>query len=120
MKMENEIHLLAEVQTFSENEKGLLLYFYSDRCAPCVSLRPKIAGMIAEDFNQMKMVFVNSENNPEIPAHYGVFANPSIIVFFEGREFRRYSKYISISEMGVDIERVYKMVFDEIEELSNE
>ena len=111
--MENEIQSLAELQSLSENEKGLLIYFYSDRCAPCVSLRPKVAGMIADDFTEMKMVFVNSEKKPELPAHFGVFANPSIIVFFEGREFRRYSKYISINELGSDIDRVYQMVFAE-------
>lgn len=111
--MENEIQTLAELQSLSENEKGLLIYFYSDRCAPCVSLRPKVAGMVSDDFKEMKMVLVNSEKKPDIPAHFGVFANPSIMVFFEGREFRRYSKYISINELGGDIDRVYQMVFAE-------
>jgi len=113
--MENEIQTLAELKSLSENEKGLLIYFYSDRCAPCVSLRPKVAEMVAEDFTGMKMVLVNSEKMPEIPANFGVFANPSIIVFFEGREFRRYSKYISINELGGDIDRIYQMVFVEEE-----
>ncbi len=111
--MENEIQTLAELQSLNKNVKGLLIYFYSDRCAPCYSLRPKVAGMIADDFEGMKMVFVNSEKLPEIPAHFSVFANPSIIVFFEGREFRRYSKYISINELGGDIDRIYQMVFVE-------
>ncbi len=109
--MEHEIQSLAELQSLVSEEKGLLIYFYSDRCAPCVSLRPKVMQMISEDFAGMKMVLVNSENYPELPAHHGVFANPSIIVFFEGREFRRYSKYISINELGSDISRIYEMVF---------
>lgn len=110
--MDNEISSLAELQEFSQNEKGLIMYFYSDRCAPCISLRPKVKEMVAEDFAEMKLVFVNSEKQPDIPAHYGVFANPGIIVFFEGREFRRYSKYISINELGGDISRIYRMVFE--------
>lgn len=110
--MDNEITSLAPVQALVENEKGVLIYFYSDRCAPCVSLRPKVSEMMGEDFPEMKLAFVNSETAPEIPAQYGVFANPTIIVFFEGREFRRYSKYISINEMGGDMDRVYKMVFE--------
>jgi thioredoxin 1 len=110
--MNNQIQSLEDLQLLSQNEKGLLIYFYSDRCAPCVSLRPKILKMVKEDFPGVKLVFVNSEKQPEIPAHYGVFANPGIIVFFEGREFRRYSKYISINELGGDIDRIYKMVFD--------
>lgn len=109
--MENEINSLAEVQALAEKEKGLIIYFYSDRCAPCISLRPKVLEMVAGEFKNMKLVFVNSEKHPDIPAHYGVFANPGIIVFFEGREFRRYSKYISINELGGDISRIYEMVF---------
>ncbi len=93
-------------------EKGVISYFYSDRCAPCVSLRPKVKQMVEEDFPGMKLILVNSENHPETTAHFGVFANPSIIVFFEGKEFRRYSKYISINEMGGDINRIYPLVFD--------
>jgi len=111
--MENELQSLTELQTLSEKEKALLIYFYSDRCAPCLSLRPKISQMVTSDFPEMKIVFVNSEKKPEIPAHFGVFANPSIIVFFEGHEFRRYSKYISINELGGDIDRIYQMVFGE-------
>jgi thioredoxin-like negative regulator of GroEL len=109
--MNNEIQSLAELQQLVPKEKGLLIYFYSNRCAPCVSLRPKVSQVISEDFSGMKMVLVDSEKNPELPAHYGVFANPTIIVFFEGREFRRYSKYISINELGSDISRIYEMVF---------
>ena len=110
--MENEITSLDTLKQLSENEKGLLIYFYSNRCAPCHSLRPKVLEMIRVDFPEMKLVFVNSEKQPEIPAHYGVFANPGIIVYFEGKEFRRYSKYISINELGGDIDRIYRIVFE--------
>ena len=109
--MEKEVTSLAELQELSQTEKGLIIYFYSDRCAPCISLRPKVLEMVKEDFPGIRLVFVNSEKQPDIPAHYGVFANPGIIVFFEGREFRRYSKYISINELGGDISRIYEMVF---------
>jgi thioredoxin-like negative regulator of GroEL len=95
-----------------KNEKGLIAYFYSDRCAPCISLRPKVAEMVERNFPGLKLVLINSEEYPETTGGFGVFANPTIIVFFEGKEFRRYSKYISINELGGDIERVYKMVFE--------
>ena len=60
----------------------------------------------------MNLVLINSEEHPETTGSFGVFANPTIIVFFEGKEFRRYSKYISINELGGDIERIYEMVFE--------
>jgi len=116
--MQHEVNTPEELKSLIESEKGLLLYFYSDRCAPCISLRPKVQQMVSENFSQMKIVFVNSEKSPDIPANYGVFANPAILIFFEGQEFRRYSKYISINQLGGEIERIYNMVFDDQDTIS--
>lgn len=96
-----------------KEQSGIAVYFYSDQCAPCVSLRPKVARLIAGHYPKMKLVFVNSQRYPEIPAKYGVFANPCILMFFEGKEFRRYSKYISIRQIDEDIKRIYTLAFDE-------
>lgn len=109
--MHNEIHHLNETHELVAKAAASILYFYSDRCAPCVSLRPKIQEMAEQDFPLLSLAFINSEHHPVIAAQYGVFANPAIIVFFEGREYRRYSKYISVSQLTQDIERVYRMLF---------
>lgn len=114
-KMQHEVYTLDELKSLVEVEKGLLAYFYSDRCAPCISLRPKVEQMATNHFPLMKMVFINSERYPDIPAASGIFANPAILAYFEGQEFRRYSKYISINELGGDIERIYNMVFGDQE-----
>jgi thioredoxin 1 len=109
--MMHQIESVEQLQQLIEKENGLMIYFYSNRCAPCISLRPKILTMVNKDFSKMRLVFVDSEKHPEIPAGYSVFANPGIIVFFEGREYRRYSKYISIDQLGSEIDRIYQMVF---------
>lgn len=109
--MTNEISSHQKLQEIIQIEKGVVVYFYSDRCAPCLSLRPKVNELIDAEFAEMKLVFVNSETYPEIPAHFGVFANPCLLVFFEGKEYYRYSKYISIHQLGSDIHRIYSMVF---------
>lgn len=109
--MESEIKSRESLQSLIEKEKAVIVYFYSDRCSPCISLRPKVIDMVKTAFQGVRLVFVNSEKVPEVAAAFSVFANPAIIVFIEGREYRRYSKYISINELGSDIERVYRMVF---------
>ncbi|MCK9269687.1 MAG: thioredoxin family protein [Bacteroidales bacterium] len=109
--MENEIHHLPTLIDQVQHAAAYIIYFYSDRCAPCVTLRPKIQKMTDEEFPKITLSFVNSEYHPDIAAHYGVFANPAIIVFFEGREYRRYSKYISVGQLSGEIERVYRMLF---------
>lgn len=102
---------LQNIQDDVKNEIGVILYFYNDDCAPCISLRPKVENLVNERFPKMKMVWVNSKTSPDIPASYGVFANPGILVFFEGKEFRRFSKYLSVLELADAIGRYYEMAF---------
>ncbi|MCC7317106.1 MAG: thioredoxin family protein [Bacteroidales bacterium] len=105
-----------ELKTLNEEvdqNPGLLLYFFSNHCAPCISLRPKVQEMVASDFSKLKMILIDSEVHPDITAHYGVFANPTLMVFFEGREFQRWSKFVSVSQIAEAIERPYSLLFEE-------
>lgn len=92
--------------------EALLLYFYNDTCAPCVALRPKVNEMIEEYFPLMQHTYINAAIHPELSASAGVFASPTIIVYFDGKENFRVSKYVSIQELANRIERYYKMRFD--------
>ena len=87
------------VKQLIQEELGVLLYFYNDDCAPCISLRPKVESLMEQRFPKMKILWVNSKATPDIPASYSVFANPTILVFFDGKEFKRFSKYVSINEL---------------------
>ncbi len=107
-----ELNDLKNVTAIVKDEKALLLYFYNDDCPPCISLRPKIEQLVNSEFQHMKLVWVNAKKNPEIPASFGVFANPTILIFFEGKEFKRYSKYISMEELRNSVKRIYDLLFE--------
>jgi len=102
---------LKEFQQLIENEQALLIYFYNDDCAPCLSLRPKVLELVKEKFPKLKMVLSNSHTQPEVSAYYSAFNNPTLILFFEGNEYKRESKYISIPQLEQTIERPYNMLF---------
>lgn len=110
--MKNELESMEQMDAIIQNETALILYFYNDHCAPCISLRPKVIQMVEEDFPEMKLAFINSEKHPELPAKFNVFSNPTILLFFEGREYRRESKYISIPQLTEEIARPYGMIFE--------
>lgn len=103
---------LDELVQLIQQETAVIIYFYNDDCPPCISLRPKVEELISNTFQKMRLVWVNSKNYPKIPANYNVFANPTILIFFEGKEFKRFSKYVSISELELVIERYYNLIFD--------
>ncbi len=110
--MRNETGNIEQLQEIVKKEEAVMLYFYNDDCPPCLSLRPKVEALLDNSFPEMKLVFVNSKRYPEIPASYGVFANPTLILFFDGKEFKRFSKYISTSELHQAIERYYLIIFN--------
>ena len=87
--------------------ENLLLYFYHDGCAPCISLRPKVEQLITERFPEMDMVYVDATQFPELIADYQAYSYPLMIFFFEGKEYFRFSKYVSIQELSESIGRIY-------------
>ncbi len=100
-----------EVEREIRENTGVILYFYNDHCPPCISLRPKVEKLVNDKYPKMKLLWIDSLTSQEIPAGFGVFANPTILIFFEGKEFRRFSKYISIDELSSAIERYYTLAF---------
>ena len=110
--MKNELQTPEQVESHVKEGMAAMLYFYNDHCAPCLSLRPKVMQLVEEKFPEIKLAFVNAEKYPELPARYQVFSNPTLIVFFDGREYRRESKYISIPQLAAEIERPYRMIFE--------
>ena len=92
-------------------EAAVLVYFKNDMCAPCMALRPKVEELISSKFPEMKFIVVDSVENPELNGEFQVFANPTLLVFFDGKEYIRKSKYVSIPELEAEIGRLYGMMF---------
>ncbi len=110
--MDNELNSLEQLQEAIANDAGLIAYFYSDHCAPCISLRPKVKALLTEDYPKMNLYFINSEKYPQISAEFGIFSNPTLLIYFDRKEYLRKSKYISIPELSQGIERLYNMMFE--------
>jgi len=97
---------LKELVNKAEN---LLVYFYSDGCAPCVSLRPKVEQLIYERFPKMDMVYVDAKQFPGLISEFQAYSFPVLIFFFEGKEYLRFSKYVSLMELSDSIGRIYDL-----------
>lgn len=109
----NEIESIEQVEQTLQSTSAVLLYFYNDTCAPCMSLRPKVVELLCERFPKMRIHFVNSVNNPETAAHYNSFSNPTLIIFFEGKEHTRMSKYVAIPQLADYIKKPYFLLFED-------
>jgi thioredoxin 1 len=102
---------IQDIGKLITDKAAVLLYFYNDNCAPCKILRPKVQELVQNNFPNIEFRLINAEQFPASSAQYGVFASPTLLVFFEGKEYIRESKNISISELHDKIARIYKMIF---------
>lgn len=106
------IHSIQEFdQVLLENDV-VLAYFSTEICSVCKVLKPKVIEVISESFPQIKMVFIESDKLPELAAQNRVFAAPTVIIFFAGRETIRKSRAFGVDELKSEIQRPYSFMFE--------
>ena len=89
----------------------MLLYFSTRACHVCDDLLPKITHLIKNRFSLIHLLEVDSQANPQLAALYDVFAPPVLLVFFEGREAIRRSRFVGIEELASLLSRPYELLF---------
>jgi len=107
-----EIKSINQLKEITAESKAALIYFFNDTCAPCVALRPKVSQLVETQFPLMELYFCNAIQYPEIAADHSIFASPTLLVYFEGKEYIRESKYISMTALADSIAKFYNLVFD--------
>ena len=107
------IQSIQEFEQLLAGQDAVLAYFSTEICSVCKVLKPKVSEMVSESFPLMKMVFIESDKLPELAAQNRVFAAPTVVVYFAGRETIRKSRAFGIDELKAEIQRPYKILFEE-------
>jgi len=95
----------------AEND-AMLVYFSHDDCNVCKVLKPKVKELLEDSFPGVKFVYVNTHEQPDEAASKQVFAVPTILVFFEQREYFRFGRNVSLGELESAISRPYGFLFE--------
>lgn len=106
-----EINSKEEILDILKTSKAVMLYFGATNCGVCQVLKPKIEDEISKKFSQIKQYYINSNQNLDIASFFNIFSSPTILVFFEGKEFKRYGRNISLDIFNSELKRLYEMVF---------
>ena len=93
-------------------DQAVLLYFTSTGCNVCKVLLPKVEQMIQNVFPEFTFHKINADDNRSIAASFEIFTIPVILIYFEGKEFYRKARNISIIELEREISRPYHLLFD--------
>lgn len=106
------INSLEHLDSILQETPAVMLYFSTISCNVGEALEPKVHELLNIDFPKIDFYKVDMNFSPEIAAKYSAFVEPTILVFFEGKETIRKSRNIGTHELQSAILRPYKLIFE--------
>src|SRR5215210_1026173 len=72
-----------------DSEKPVLVDFWAEWCVPCHMVSPTVEEIGTEQGENLSVVKLNIDDNPDATRTYGVMSIPSLILFKGGTEVAR-------------------------------
>lgn len=112
MKEIKTIISLEHLENILLETPAVLLYFSTISCNVGEALEPKVHELLSAEFPKIDFYKVDMNFSPEIAAKFSAFVEPTILVFFEGKETIRKSRNVGIHELQSAIFRPYQLIFE--------
>ena len=71
-------------QEVLQSDKAVLVDFWAEWCGPCHAVAPVLDRIADERQEELKLVKVNIDEEPDLAARYGVASIPTMILFKDG------------------------------------
>lgn len=112
MNSENTINSLEKAAQVLAENTAVLFYFSTTSCVVGEAFEPKVQNLLKTTFPKIAFYIIDLNMAPAVAAHFSAFVEPTILVFFEGKETIRKSRSIGIIELEEAIKRPYKLIFE--------
>ena len=70
--------------TVLQSDIPVLVDFWAEWCAPCRAMGPYVDKLAEELDGKLRVLKINTQDNPEVPAKYGITAIPTFLVIKGG------------------------------------
>ena len=75
----------------ASSQTAILVDFWAEWCAPCISLAPVLERVVEEYRGEIKLAKVEVDDNMRLAGHYRLRGFPTVILFYRGLESGRFS-----------------------------
>jgi thioredoxin 1 len=72
-----------------DSDRPVLIDFWAEWCHPCHLVSPHVEALSKELSDQLKVVKVNVDENPQLAGRYGVMSIPTLLLLSAGVEKTR-------------------------------
>ncbi|NQU86031.1 MAG: thioredoxin family protein [Mariniphaga sp.] len=102
---------INQFDSFVKENEAVLAYFSTNECNVCKVLKPKVEDLFIKEFPQVKLAYIETNLLPNVAAQNRIFNVPTIVIYFEGKEYIRKSRSFGIDELKAEVERPYSLLF---------
>lgn len=108
--------MISQIQTTEQINRAIntgepvLIYFSGENCSVCKVLKPKIEQEVIKNFPKFKLYEVKTDISKELTSQFTVFSIPTVLIFFDRKEFKRYGRNMSIPLFIEELERPYNLM----------
>jgi len=100
---------IIDVRNFIQDKEIAFLYVSSWECSVCRELLPKVESVLGK-YPAIACRHIEAGEIPEVAGELSVFTTPVLLMFIDGKEVIRESRYVMISELEDKIDRFIAML----------
>jgi thioredoxin-like negative regulator of GroEL len=112
LHLSSEQALKTLVEGFVLEHEAVMVLFTEASCQVADAVEPRLERMARERFPQLHFTVVSRNDSPELTAQWNVFAFPTVITFFQGKEHSRFVRAFSLEVVAESIARPYELLFE--------